>query len=277
MGVGFRIIAIAALLGLSGVAQAAKAEQTAEQRYENGERFLKNGNYTRALVEFNYVRNYHRDDPISLKAELAIADLYYKKGDFEQAKLSYEDFQRLHPRNENIDWVVFRTGTCLFKRAPSFAGRDQTPTREAVNEWTGFDQRFPESTHKEEVAKLMGKARARLAKKEMVIAHFYQKREAWTAVQRRSEGLATKYPDAPQVPEALALAGIAYHRVGDEDDATRMRDQLIAASPDSKWVGRLDHVLAQPAGEPPKDEIFVRPYRMQGGAPAAAGGAAPQS
>ena len=71
-------------------------DMTPTERYELGMRLMKRGYYTRALEELNRVRNYHRDDPASVKAELAIAELYYRKGDYEQARLAFEDFARLH-------------------------------------------------------------------------------------------------------------------------------------------------------------------------------------
>lgn len=270
------IVLVVALLAPLAAEAGAKREWTPQERMERGDRFANNGNYTRALEEYNHVRNYNRDDPVSLEAELAIADLYFKKGDFEQAKLQYEDFARLHPRNAQLDWVVFRTGLCLFKRAPGIAGRDQTPTRQAVNTWTGFAERFADSEHKEEVAEMVGKARGRLARKEIQIARFYAKRDAWVAVRRRTEGMATKYPDAPAVPEALAMAAIAYHKTGDAEGAVRARERLVAAAPESHWVERVDRELATPLGTPPEDVVFVRPYRVSGGGPAAGGGGAPQ-
>lgn len=269
------LVLVVALLAPFAADAGSKKDLTPEQRMERGDRFANNGNYTRALEEYNHVRNFNRDDPVSLDAELAIADLYFKKGDFEQAKLQYEDFARLHPRNAKLDWVVFRTGLCLFKRAPGIAGRDQTPTRQAVNTWTGFAERFAESEHKDEVAEMVGKARGRLARKELQVARFYAKRDAWVAVRRRTEGLAAKYPDASNVPEALALAAMAYHKTGDAEGASRARERLVAASPDSRWVERVDRELATPLGTTPEDVVFVRPYRVSGGV-APAGGGGPQ-
>ena len=63
-----------------------------------------------ALENFNRVRNYHRDDPISVKAQLAIADVHFKQRDFEQARFAYEEFATYHPRHENLDYVTFRIG-----------------------------------------------------------------------------------------------------------------------------------------------------------------------
>lgn len=282
-----RSIVACLILALPTVeAAAADKEVTPEERYELGLRYLKRGYYTKALEQFNRVRNYHRDDPISVKAELAIADVYYRQKEFDQARLAYEDFARLHPRNEDLDYVVFRIGECHFRRAPAWAGRDQTPTRQAVNTWTGFEDRFPGSEHTEEVKELLQKGRDRLAKKELRIAEFYANRAerntgpgsdgaAWLAARRRAEGLVQKYPESEYADDALALAAEAYHAWGMTSEAQAIRERLASAYPDSKHLKGVDKVLSSPAGSQPREDTFVRPYRVS--TPSSGGvGAAPQ-
>lgn len=247
-----------------GGAQAA-GEMSPRERYELGLKFLRRGSYTRALQELNRVRNFHRDDPASVLAELAIADLHFKKGDFEQARLAYDDFARLHPRHPQMDYVIYRTGLAIYKRAPKFAGRDQTGTTQAVNTWTGFDARFPESDYIPDVEPLLRKGRERLAAKEMFIAHFYARRDAWRSVRMRTATLLKRYPDSNHAPRAMALEGEALHRWGFTKDAQALRDELAAEFPHSAALGRLEHVLKQPAGFPPEEQIFVRPYRVSSG------------
>ena len=262
-----------ALMCLSGPAQAAplftfgqqqSQSMTAEERYEKGLRHMRTGYLTKALEEFQRVRNYHRDDPVSVLAELAIADVYYKKGEYEQARLAYEDFARLHPRHENLDYVVFRKGLSIYKRASVFAGRDQTSTRQAVNTWTGFDRRFPDSEHIAEVETLLGKSRDRLAQKELWVAKFYAKRHAWGAVQGRLEVMLRGYKDTEVVPEALSLLATAYHAWGQQAEAQQVRERLAQDFPASSWLAHTDRALAKPAGEPPKEESIIRPYRYPG-------------
>ncbi|MEQ1500809.1 MAG: outer membrane protein assembly factor BamD [Myxococcota bacterium] len=265
------LFALGLALGPAGDAWAApKRAPSAEDLYEQGLRQMRRGYYTKALESFNRVRNYHRDDPLSVKAQLAIADLHYKKGDFEQAKVAYEEFASLHPRHENLDYVTFRIGQSVYRRAPKFAGRDQAPTKTAVNVWTGFDSRFPESAYVDDVNRLLTRGRSRLAAKELFVAKFYARKEAWGAVRGRTEYLVRRYPDVPHVGEALEYLGVSLHAWGSVDEANAIRDRLATAYPDSKYLHRLDRALARPPGTPPDDKVFVRPYRIRG-APAMSG------
>lgn len=237
---------------------------SAEELYEQGLKQMRRGSYTKALESFNRVRNYHRDDPVSVQAQLAIAELHFKKKDFEQARFAYEEFAALHPRHKDLDFVTWRIGLSIYRRASKAAGRDQTATRSAVNVWTGFDSRFPESDHTEQVDRLLGRARNRLASKELFIARFYERKEAWNSVRGRTQHLIRRYPETDPVPQALQLLGTALHRWGETTQAQAVREQLATDHPDSRQLRQLDRVLAGPAGEPPDEKVFVRPYRIRG-------------
>jgi outer membrane protein assembly factor BamD len=238
---------------------------TAQERFDRGLRFANRGYYTRALEELNRVRNYHRDDPLSVLAELEIANLYYKKGDHEQARLAYTDFLRLHPRHERVDYVTYRLGMATYKRASKHAGRDQTSTRSALSTWASYGVRFPESEHREEVEEKMQIARDRLAAKELWVARFYARRSSWVAVQGRTSGLVATYPASKHVPAALGLLGEAYHQWGLTGEAEEVMARLSTDFPDSPELSRLQRVLETEPGIPSVEATFVRPYRIPGG------------
>jgi outer membrane protein assembly factor BamD len=253
----------AALAGPPAVAQ--QGEITPQERYELGLKYAKRSNYPKAMEEFNRVRNYHRDDPVSLLAELAIADLYFKQGEYEQARYAYEDFARLHPRHDQLDLVQYRLGLSIYKRAPKLAQRDQTATRQALATWSNFERKFPESEHLGEVADMIAKGNERLAARELAIARFYVKRGAWGAARARAEGLIAKHPDSAYVPEAMALVARSAHAWGDLRAANAMRERLASVDPASVYLKQVDRALAKPAGNPPEDELFPRPYRTSSG------------
>lgn len=258
------LVAVALALSTSTPASAADKDMSPAERYELGLKQMKRGYYTKALEHFNRIRNYYRDDPVSVKAELAIADVYYKKHDYEQARLAYEDFARLHPRHADLDYVTWRIGQCLYMRAPKAAGRDQTATRQAVNVWASFEARFPESGHYEDVHRVLQKSRDRLAQKELYIARHYARKDAWLAVRKRAEGAVQRYPTSTHTPEALEMMVRAYHAWGQVDEAQAARDRLAADFPDDPHLRVADRILARPAGTPPEEQVFIRPYRMAG-------------
>ncbi|MEY3210501.1 MAG: hypothetical protein RIT28_982 [Pseudomonadota bacterium] len=250
-----RVAVAAILLSLAAApeVQAARGDVSVEEQYDLGLRYLKRGYYVKALEQFNKIRNYHRDDPYAVKAELAIADVYFEQAEWDQARVAYEEFMRLHPRHEDIDYVVYRLGLTSLKKSTKVAARDQTWTRHAVTTWAGYESRFASSEHLEEVQELLTEAKDRLAHKEFLIGEFYFRRKAYNAVISRMEGMLRTYPDCSDVPMALAMLAVSYKRLGDETTAAMAAARLTADHPDSRAVRWLrfkePSLLAAPAAE----------------------------
>ena len=227
---GARLLGLLTLAALLSHAPAQAAGRlTAQQTFELGERFAKRGATPKALEQYNRVRTYFRDDPYALKAELAIAELHSKKSEWDAARLAYEDFLKAHPRYAELDFVVFRLGMTLYQKAPVVAAKDQTWTRQAINTWTGFASRFPNSKHGVEAEKFLTKARNRMGHKEILISRFYDRREAGLAVEGRSTRFLEQYPGSPDRPEALTLLAVAYAR--QDKDPTPVIEKLKLEDP----------------------------------------------
>ena len=247
----FRSLLVLLLLASAAITPtpvvAATRGLTAEDIYSLGLKYLKRGYYTKAEEQFQRVRTFYRDDPYSLKAELAIAEIYYKKNEWDLARLAYEDFMRAHPRYPELDLVVYRLGLVLYKKAPVIPERDQTWTRQTVNTWTGFSARFPESSYRDDVEKHLAKAQGRLAKKELFIAQFYARREAWPAVVGRIEPMLRLWPSSADGSEGLLLLGTAFHQMGNADGAAAALERLKANPDSSLQVRELERTLSKPA------------------------------
>ncbi len=250
----FLLLALFLVL-LPDAAQAARSGLTVEDQYELGMKYLRRGYYEKALEQFNRIRNYHRDSPYAVKAELAIADVYFKKGEWDQARVAYEDFLRMHPRYEDLDYVVYRLGLTAWKKAPRIADRDQTWTRHAVDTWSNFG-RFEGSDDLPEVQELREKGRQRLARKELRIARFYaRQRASWVSVPPRLEDMLARYPESPDAPEARAWLAIALWEQGQRDVAIELASAVLRSGPETRVVRllarRAPELVAAASDAPP--------------------------
>lgn len=208
------------------------ATQSAQEQYDMGQKFMDRGNYTKAVEYFNIVRNYYRDDPLAQMAELAIADVYFKKTEWDLARYSYDDFRRRYPRHEKVDYATYQIGMTLYKKAPKFAGRDQKWTAQAIQSWTGFEKRFPESEYLVDVTEKRTECVERLAKKELQIAQFYAKRGAWESVRRRSSGLLEDFPGTESALDAKVLQVQALAELKRWSETAVLFKQLQQESPE---------------------------------------------
>ena len=228
-----------ASIGFPQNAQAKRSKGlTVEEQYELGQRYLKRGYYIKAVEQFNRIRNNYRDDALAIEAELAIADVHFKKGDWDIARTSYDAFRRRYPRHERIDYVVYQIGLTFYKKAPRFAGRDQTWTSQAISSWARFEDKYTTSEYGVEVLELREECLERLAKKEIRITEFYVRREAWVAVQRRAKGLVQEYPDSQYKAEALYWLSLSSTYTNEIETVTAALVQLDALDPERSAVAR---------------------------------------
>lgn len=279
-----RWMTLAALVCLTGCSVAMRAGgppkvtasgRDAREIYAHGQLMIKRGAFEKAQIDFQELRNFHRDDPLYVKAQLALADIHFRRGELEEARYAYQEFAQYHPRHEAMDLVTWRIGHCIWKRAPKLAGRDQTPTLSAVRAWTGgnvgggynwegFENRYPDSEYIEDVNKLVQRARDRLAGRELHVARFYETRSAYAAVSGRTEELLRLYGGSRHEERALGMLARSLHATGHTEAATAARAKLAELDEASRHLGRTDRFLAKPPGVPPEEEIFIRPYRMPG-------------
>lgn len=238
--------------------------RTPQEIYDHAMKMLKRGLYDKAEIDFQELRNFHRDDPLSVRARLGVGDMHFQQGEYEEARFAYEEFASYHPRHPDMDYVTYRIGLCHWKRAPRIAGRDQGTTRAAYMQWANFERRFPGSEWVDEVTDLRQKAIDRLAAKELWVMRFYEKRSAWTAVDRRARSLIDRYPDSRHVEEALGALAIAAWNTGRALDSGAAADKLRASYPESIWLSRIARAQREPLGTAPDDVTFVRPYRISG-------------
>lgn len=217
---------------------AKKKGLTVEEQYDLGQRYLKRGYYIKAVEQFNRIRNNYRDDPLAIEAELAIADVHFKKGEWDIARSSYDAFRRRYPRHQKIDYVVYQIGLTYFKKAPKFAGRDQTWTTQALASWTYFEERYPQSEHAVEVLELSEECDERLAKKELLITEFYVRRKAWESVLGRAKGLVQDYPESKYLGEGFYWLAISATHTEDKDVVTAALRQLDEIDTDLSATAR---------------------------------------
>jgi hypothetical protein len=63
------------------------------------------------------------------------------------------------------------------------------------------------------------------------------------------------------------MLGMSLHAWGYVDEATGIKERLASSYPDAKGVARLERLFSKPAGSPPDEKVFMRPYRIHGVSP----------
>ena len=208
MGIGmayrFSLLTIIAmvLLNLSGCAWFGKdkPEKPAQQLVEEGVKDYDRGNYKDALQAFQQLRDWYPFSKYAILAELRIADAHYYLHEYPEAVTAYEEFDRLHPRNEAIPYVIYQIGLCHFEQIDT-VDRDQTSARKAMETFQRLIHQHPDDPYAKKASANLVACIQSLAGHEYYVGQFYYKRKYYKAALHRFLTVINQYPD------------VGYHRL----------------------------------------------------------------
>ena len=179
-----------------------KKEKTPEELMKEGLRDMKDGFYEGAIEVFQQIKDKYPYSKYVIIAELKIADALFFKGNYDDAYEAYSEFEKLHPVNPNIPYVIYQKGMCHFERV-STVDRDQYHTKKAKEEFERLIRRFPDSEYARIAKWRLRKCYANLAKHELYVADFYFKMKKYKAALQRYRYAIMHYPDVGQYYKAL--------------------------------------------------------------------------
>ena len=164
--------------------------------------FYDNGDYTRAIEKFEKLKDWFPFSRYAILAELKIGDAHYKMQQYEEAIFAYEEFEKLHPRNEAIPYVIYQIGRCYFDQIDTI-DRDQTPARNALEAFQRLMKQFPKDQYARTAEEHINKCYKSLAGHEYIVGVFYYKSKHYQAAYRRFVAVISEYPDVGYHKKAL--------------------------------------------------------------------------
>jgi outer membrane protein assembly factor BamD len=139
-------------------------------------------------------------------ARIALGDSYFEEGGTANYILAIEEYRQFltfYPSHARSDYAQFRVAEAYFKQMNP-PDRDQTATREALEDYVRLLETYPNSSYGEQARQRISVCRASLADAEFNVGYFYQRtRKAYRAAIRRFEGLLADYPDYAGMDKVL--------------------------------------------------------------------------
>ena len=193
--------------------------------------------------------------PYATLAELRTGDVFFDKGEYEQAAIEYEEFLKRHPGHPDSAYATYQLARSFYREVRS-PDRDPTSTREALKWFNIFVEKYPDSPLVAKAEKRIVKCRQRLAKRQIYIGNFYNKRENYKAAAHRYSIVVNDYSDTKQRPEAMYLLGRAYAKQDQYDLARQTLTELVQSYPDEKYANKASSLLNDLEGKtpPPPEE-----------------------
>lgn len=193
----------------------AEDNPTAEELAINGMDEFENGNYHKAIEHFQRLKDIFPFSRYAILAELKLGDAHYRLDQYEDAVFAYEEFEKLHPRNEAIPYVIYQIGRCHFDRITT-PDRDQTAARKALETFLRLQNQFPNDTYSRRAADHLVACYKSLAGHEFIVGQFYFKSKHFKAALARFRTVVSDYPDVGYHQPALSLIAACEKRIAEE-------------------------------------------------------------
>ena len=161
-----------------------------------------NGKYYKAIEKFQKLKDFYPFSKYAILAELKIADSHYQREEYEEAIFEYENFERLHPRNEAIPYVIYQIGRSYYDQIDT-TDRDQTAASRALEAFQRLKKQFPEDQYARRSEEHISRCLKSIAGHTYRIGVFYYKTKHYKAALQRFMTIITDYPDVGYHQQAL--------------------------------------------------------------------------
>jgi outer membrane protein assembly factor BamD len=222
-----RILALVCLLTLAACAKdkagIGETDAASAELYQKGNKLLDQSNYSLAIEQFETLESRYPFGPYAQQAQLETAYSHFKLSEPDSAIAAANQFIKLNPQHEHVDYAYYIKGLANFSRYDGFLDRvikkdlsllDMKPLQQSFADFKQLIRRFPDSPYAADAQQRMLFLRNNLANYELNVARYYMQRNANVAVVNRCKYLLEHYDGAEAVPETLVLLAQAYDELG---------------------------------------------------------------
>ncbi len=186
-------------------------EDTAQELFETANDFMAEKDYVAAAERYDKLRDSYPFSPYTLQAELSLADAYFLDEEYEEAVEAYKDFESLHPRHEQMPYVLYQIGAARLKGFVSI-DRPTTDLKEGYEYFDRLIQSYPGTKYAERAPQHMHELRKLMAEHELYIADVFFNMGNYGPAWRRYTYVVENFKDVPEVAgHANTKSLAAYH------------------------------------------------------------------
>ncbi|MGI9407090.1 MAG: outer membrane protein assembly factor BamD, partial [Hyphomicrobiaceae bacterium] len=224
----------------------------AEEIYNRADNLLSRGKYKGAAKAFEDVDREHPYSPYARRALALAAFAYYKDEDYPEAIKAGRRYTTLHSGTKDAALAHHVIAMSYFDQI-SDPKRDQSKTKQALNELNILVRRYPDSTYAKQARNRIRIARDVLAASEMQVGRYYMRDGNHLAAINRFRTVVTKYQTTAHVEEALARLTESYMALGIRNEAQTAAAVLGHNFPQSRWY-KDSYALLKSDGLAPRED-----------------------
>jgi len=240
---------------LSACSEYQKALKTTDigVKYKEGEKQYNDGKYAKANKLFEQIIPSYRGKPQAEKLTYLHAKASYNLEDWYLASYQFDRFASSYPNSEKVEEALFLDAKSAYMLSPVYS-KNQLETKDAIDKFQSFINRFPESEYLPEANKLVQELDFKLEKKAFEIAKQYNTIAGYTADYNapikamdnfifnfpgsvfREEALYIKFDSAYK----LAMNSIQYKKQQRLEDARSYYNSFKTAYANSEYIETAD-------------------------------------
>jgi outer membrane protein assembly factor BamD len=173
--------------------------------------------YKEALEHFQSLKDNYPFSKYAILAELKIGDCHYHLKQYSEAIFAYEEFEKLHPRNEAMPYVIYQVGLSYFEQIGTI-DRDQSVTRNALDTFRRLQKQFPDDQYARSAEDHITVCIKNLVGHEYTIGVFYYKTKHYEAALHRFMRVLSKYPDVGYHQQSLEYIAKCEVEIAERED-----------------------------------------------------------
>ena len=239
--------AIAALVLLSGCASGARKPDKITQElltspkevlFEKGKGLFDRKKFDQGRKYLNFVFETYPNEKEGRQALLLVADSYFRQGGatgYTEARFRYRDYLNRYPGAPQRDYARYQFALCYDKEHEK-SDRDQTSTREALQQYRVLLQEFPNSTYVTVALERIRRLTDALADHEFGVGYFYMRKGAPGAALGRFTAIEQRFPDYAGKDRLFYYEAEALRRLGRAEEASRYYSRVMEEFPASEFA-----------------------------------------
>ncbi|MEO8191713.1 MAG: outer membrane protein assembly factor BamD [Acidobacteriota bacterium] len=209
-----------------------------EGLFEKGKALIARKKYDAGRKYLSFVFETYPNDPLGREALLMVADSFFRQGGttgYTEARFRYRDFLNRYPGASERDYARYQFAVC-YDREHEKPDRDQTSTREAIEQYRALLREFPNTSHSAAANARIHALVDLLAEHEFAVGYFYMRKGAPGAALARFTSLEERFPEYGRRDKLFFYEGEVLRRLGRQEEASRYYARLLEEFPASEFV-----------------------------------------
>jgi outer membrane protein assembly factor BamD len=234
--------------------------ESKEALFEKGKALVDRKKYEEGRKYLNHVFETYPNENLGREALLLVADSYFRQKSttsYTEARYRYRDYLNRYPGAPRRDYARYQFALC-YDMEHEKPDRDQTATREAIEQYRSLIREFPDSGYAGAARERIRQLSDLLAEHDFGVGFFYFRKGSAAAALSRFADLEQRFPDYGARDKLFYYQALALGRLGRKDESRRYFDRVIEEFPQSEFARKArSKTGAKPPEKPATAAVAV--------------------